>query len=59
MHFLWGTEDPYGGEATARRFVQPIPNAELEMMPGAGHAVWMDDARHAADVTRRFLAASG
>lgn len=55
MYFLWGEQDPYGGEATARRFIEPIPNAELEMMPAAGHAVWMDDAHFAAERTRRFL----
>lgn len=54
-YFHWGDQDPYGGEATARRFIQPIPNAELQMVPGAGHAVWMDDAPLAAAVTRRFL----
>ncbi len=55
VHFLWGEKDPYGGAAIAREFVKRIPNAELELMPGAGHAVWMDDADHAASTTRRFL----
>ena len=55
VYFLWGEEDPFGGADIAREFVKHIPNAELELMPGAGHAVWMDDAEHAAAATRKFL----
>jgi pimeloyl-ACP methyl ester carboxylesterase len=53
--FLWGEEDPLGGPDIARQFVKQIPNAELELMPGAGHAVWIDDPDHAGTTTRRFL----
>ena len=55
IYFLWGAEDPLGGAEIARQFVKHFPNAELELMPGAGHAVWMDDAEHAAAATRKFL----
>jgi len=55
VYFLWGEEDPFGGADIARRFVDHLPNAELELMPGAGHAVWIDDPDHAAATTRRFL----
>jgi pimeloyl-ACP methyl ester carboxylesterase len=54
-YFLWGEEDPMGDAAIARAFVSQIPGAELEMMPAAGHAVWVDDVEHAAAVTRQFL----
>jgi pimeloyl-ACP methyl ester carboxylesterase len=57
MHFLWGAEDPFGGETVARAFVAMIPGAELEVVPGAGHAVWLDDPERAAEATARFLAA--
>ena len=57
-YFLWGAEDPYGGEEIASRFVKQIPNAQLEVMPEAGHAVWMDDAVHAAMVTTKWLSQS-
>jgi pimeloyl-ACP methyl ester carboxylesterase len=53
--FLWGSEDPFGGRATAEAFTTRLPNAELEVLEGAGHAPWMDDATHAAAVTRRYL----
>jgi pimeloyl-ACP methyl ester carboxylesterase len=55
VSFLWGEEDPMGGAVVARAFVDHFPNAELELMPGAGHAVWLDDPGHAAATTRRFL----
>jgi 2-hydroxy-6-oxonona-2,4-dienedioate hydrolase len=55
IYFLWGEEDPFGGPDVARDFVTHIPNAELELLPGAGHAVWLDDAEHAANVTASFL----
>ncbi len=53
--FLWGTDDPMGGEEIARTFVSNLPNAELEMMPGAGHAPWMDDPDHVAARATKFL----
>lgn len=55
VSFLWGDEDPFGGAAVAREFVDLLANAELELLPGAGHAVWMDDPDHAAATTREFL----
>jgi 2-hydroxy-6-oxonona-2,4-dienedioate hydrolase len=54
-YFLWGEDDPTGDAEIARQFVRNIPGAEIEMMPGAGHAVWIDDPDHAAATTRRFL----
>lgn len=55
VYFLWGEEDPFGDAKVARAFVAQIPNAQLELLPGAGHAVWIDDPDHAANVTTRFL----
>ena len=55
IYFLWGEEDPMGGADVARAFVAQIPNAQLELLPGAGHAVWIDDPDHAARVTTGFL----
>jgi pimeloyl-ACP methyl ester carboxylesterase len=53
--FLWGEDDPMGGAEIAQAFVARVPNAELEMMPGAGHAVWIDDPDHAAKTVTTFL----
>jgi pimeloyl-ACP methyl ester carboxylesterase len=56
IQFLWGEDDPFGSPEAARAFVRQIPNARLEIMPGAGHAVWLDDPDHAAHVTSRHFA---
>ena len=55
VYFLWGENDPFGDAGIARTFVSKIPNAELELLPNTGHAVWMDDPDKAAKVTRSFL----
>jgi pimeloyl-ACP methyl ester carboxylesterase len=53
--FLWGDEDPMGGEDTARPFVEQLPNAQLELMDRAGHAPWIDDAEFVARRVCGFL----
>jgi pimeloyl-ACP methyl ester carboxylesterase len=55
IHLFWGEDDPNGGEETARLFVDQLPNATLEMVPGAGHAPWVDEPDRAAASTREFL----
>ena len=57
VYFLWGGLDPQGGAVTAEQFAGRFVNAQLEMMPAAGHAPWMDDPDHAAMTTERFLCA--
>jgi pimeloyl-ACP methyl ester carboxylesterase len=54
--FLWGDEDPNGGEAVARSFVTRFPRAQLEVIPGAGHAPWIDELDLCAGRTQAFLA---
>lgn len=53
--FLWGENDPFGGEAVARRLVDLMSNGSLEMIHGAGHAPWLDELAHCAEATARFL----
>ena len=53
--FIWGERDPFGGEETARRLVDQMPNAEYEIFRGAGHAPWLDDLDRAARSTTAFL----
>jgi pimeloyl-ACP methyl ester carboxylesterase len=53
--FLWGDEDPIGGEGVARAFVPRLPNAELEIIGQAGHAPWIDELGRCASRTREFL----
>jgi 2-hydroxy-6-oxonona-2,4-dienedioate hydrolase len=56
---LWGENDPFGGAAVARDVAARIPGATLELLPGAGHAPWLDDLRRCVDATAAFLTASG
>jgi 2-hydroxy-6-oxonona-2,4-dienedioate hydrolase len=53
--FLWGELDPFGGANVARAFVEPFPDARLELVPGSGHAIWMDDPSGATDSVTAFL----
>ena len=44
-----------GGGEIARRFAGQLPDAELELMSGAGHAPWMDDPDFVAERVGAFL----
>jgi pimeloyl-ACP methyl ester carboxylesterase len=57
--FVWGEEDPFGGADVASRFVAKVPGAQLELIAGGGHAVWLDDPDGVAEGAQRFLAAAG
>lgn len=54
---LWGMADGLGDEATWRRFLSPLPNGALEVVPGAGHMLWFDERRLVADRINRFVGA--
>lgn len=54
-HLLWGTDDLFGGEASAREFAGKLPNAELQMVDGAGHAPWFDEPELAAKAVQTHL----
>jgi pimeloyl-ACP methyl ester carboxylesterase len=53
--FIWGGRDPFGGLATARALVARIPGAELEILPDAGHAPWLDDLDRCVALVAEFL----
>lgn len=54
-HFIWGADDTFGGESTARWVVETMPDATLEILPDAGHLPWLDDAERVAEATHGFL----
>lgn len=54
-YVLWGEQDPFGGPDSARHLTARIPGAQLELMPDAGHAVWLDDPDRVARTTAGFL----
>ncbi|MEM7139982.1 MAG: alpha/beta hydrolase [Actinomycetota bacterium] len=53
--FLWGADDPNGGEAVARAFAPRLPDARLHVIPDAEHAPWLDDLDTCVEYTRGFL----
>jgi pimeloyl-ACP methyl ester carboxylesterase len=58
--FIWGGRDLFGGATYAEALVARIANAELELLPDAGHSPWLDDLDHCvASVTRFLASASG
>jgi pimeloyl-ACP methyl ester carboxylesterase len=42
---VWGERDPYLPIRFAEAFAEALPDAELELVPAAGHWPWVDDAR--------------
>jgi 2-hydroxy-6-oxonona-2,4-dienedioate hydrolase len=52
----WGADDAFGGGSVARRLADLLPDAEIEMVPEAGHLPWLDDPERAASAVVRFLA---
>lgn len=43
--FLWAADDPFGGAEVARRLVASMPDAELDVLTGAGHLPWLEDRK--------------
>ena len=50
-----GSADPEGTVDYAKRVVAALPNAELDVLPDAGHLLWLDDAVHVGNAIRTFL----
>lgn len=53
--FVWGAQDPFGGEVVARALVDRLPDAELDLLPEAGHSPWLDDMDTCAAKLVRYL----
>ena len=54
--FIAGECDQLLGPDIQRRQMELFPNAELVVLPDAGHEIFSDDPARAIDVVRRFLA---
>ena len=52
---LWGEEDPMSTVDIAHAFAAHFPHATLEVVPRAGHAVWIDEPDAIAARTQAFL----
>ena len=55
VRWLWGAGDAFGDEAIAREFVRPLPDVQLEVAPGLGHAPWIDDLPRSLAFVRAAL----
>jgi haloalkane dehalogenase len=56
---VWGADDPFAPVAGARRFQSELPDAELQVVDGAGHFVWEDEPEAGAEAVSAFLARLG
>jgi pimeloyl-ACP methyl ester carboxylesterase len=52
---LYGTRDAVGSPTIWRRMTDTMPNATLRIHEGAGHMLWLDDAKGVASELRAFL----
>jgi pimeloyl-ACP methyl ester carboxylesterase len=56
VRMLVGSEDPTGSLEVWRRFTGRLRNGELDVLDGAGHMPWWDDAEAVGRSVRTFLA---
>lgn len=52
---VWGEDDPFADVEAAQSLVARMPDAELHVVPRAGHAPWLDALDETAALTARFL----
>jgi pimeloyl-ACP methyl ester carboxylesterase len=52
---VWGTADAYLATAQAHRQREPFPSAEIHLLDGAGHWVWLERPRESVDLLVPFL----
>jgi haloalkane dehalogenase len=53
---VWGAHDRFATVRMAERFRDEIPDAELQVLDGAGHFVWDDEPEQTATALVEFLA---
>jgi pimeloyl-ACP methyl ester carboxylesterase len=42
---IWGERDPYLPTDCAQAYADALPDSEMDLVPGAGHWPWIEDAR--------------
>ena len=57
--FLWGADDAFGDERLARNLVAMMDDAELTMVPDAGHLPWIDFPERMGSAATAFLTRGG
>jgi pimeloyl-ACP methyl ester carboxylesterase len=56
--FLWGDEDPLGSPEAGRALAERMPDAQVRVVPGASHLVWLDQPDLCAQAMTDFLEGS-
>jgi len=56
VHFIWGSQDPFGSIATAEQAAEIVPDSRLTIVD-AGHLPWLADPSHVAGLIEEFLSA--
>jgi pimeloyl-ACP methyl ester carboxylesterase len=54
--FVAGEHDTHGGVPLARNAAALVPGSSLEIVPHAGHLLWLDDPSFVASAITRFVA---
>ncbi len=54
---VYGTADPTGSVELWRRVMGAMPHGEVQVIDGAGHQPWFEDAPRVAAMVGQFLAA--
>jgi pimeloyl-ACP methyl ester carboxylesterase len=53
--FIWSTGDVYGPPSIGERAVAVMPDARLEVIPGGGHAPFLDDPQRCAALVEQLV----
>jgi pimeloyl-ACP methyl ester carboxylesterase len=56
VRMIFGSADPTGTPDIWRRFIAQLPDAELVLVPGAGHQPWWDEPAEVGSLVNTFLA---
>jgi pimeloyl-ACP methyl ester carboxylesterase len=55
VRLVWGSEDAFGGPDVGVRVARALPDAELEVVSGAGHVPWIGHPDEVAGAALPFL----
>jgi pimeloyl-ACP methyl ester carboxylesterase len=53
---VWGDEDKVVPPSTAKRYVEALPHAKLQIVKGCGHCVDMEQPEALAKLVTEFVA---
>ena len=53
--FLWGAQDKLGAPILGEEMARMAPNARCEVVPDAGHLLWIDQPEKCSQLTQQFL----